>query len=181
MLCENCQQRPATVHQAVISNGNKTESHLCEVCAREKGHLHMPNFSLPNFGIDQLLAGLLGMEGSGPALQVPTRAEPRCPACGMTYSQFAESGRLGCGECYEHLEKQLTPLIRRIHTTTTHTGKVPKRTGGLVRLKKELLQAKEELNRAVANEQFEQAAQVRDRIKSLEARLKAGGDGGVVE
>lgn len=179
MLCEKCQEREAVVHQTWITNGEQTESHLCAKCAEENSQIHAANFPFPN--INQLLANLLGTEGLGQVPKVSARPEPACAACGMTYSQFAESGRLGCSECYEHLEKQLTPLIRRIHNTTVHTGKVPKRTGGVVRLKKELLQAKEELNRAIAQEHFEQAAQIRDHVRALEARLKAGGEGGAVE
>lgn len=180
MLCEKCQMREAMVHQTWIMNGQQTESHLCAKCAEESGKFQGAHIPFPN--INQLLASLLGSaESMGQPVTVQSRPEPQCPACGLTYSQFAETGRLGCSQCYEHMEKQLTPLIRRIHNTLLHTGKVPKRTGGLVRLRKDLLSAKEELNRAVAAEQFEEAAQIRDRIRALEARLKAGGEGNAVE
>lgn len=171
MQCENCGQRPATVHMTKIINGKKSESHLCEVCARESGQFDWEN----NFSLQGLLSTLMNHEFT-PA-QVPVaRAEPRCPSCGMTYQQFVDSGRLGCSQCYDHLEEQLGPLVRRIHGATAHTGKVPQRTGGLVKVRKELAMAKEELNRAVANEQFERAAELRDRIKALEQQIK-GGDG----
>lgn len=179
MLCEKCQMREAAVHQTWIANGQQSESHLCAKCAEESGKFSGAHLSFPN--INQLLVSLLGAEGLGQPLAVQSRPEPQCPACGLTYSQFAETGRLGCSQCYEHMEKQLSPLIRRIHNTTTHTGKVPKRTGGLVRLRKDLLQAKEELSKAVFMERFEDAAQIRDRIRVLEARLQAGGEGRAVE
>jgi protein arginine kinase activator len=178
MLCQKCQTREAVVHQTVIQNGHKSESHLCAVCAGQAGSVTLP---FANLNINQLLAGLLGGGAAAGGVTAPARAEPSCAACGMTYSQFAEAGKLGCSKCYEHLEPHLLPLVRRIHNTTVHTGKVPKRAGGSVQLRRELLQAKEALNRAVAREMFEEAAAIRDRVRSLEARLKAGGEGGAVE
>lgn len=178
MTCENCRQRPASVHLTKVINGQKSETHLCDQCAREQGQLDwMQPLSIPN-----LLASLLSQEEFAPkrGLGLPA-AEPRCPGCGITYSRFAETGRLGCSQCWEALGPQLSDLLRRIHGTIQHTGKVPKRTGGLVRLKKELHQMREELNRAVANEEFEKAAALRDRIRDLERKVKAGGEAHAVE
>jgi protein arginine kinase activator len=185
MQCENCGQRPATIHQTVVMNGQKQESHLCEVCAQEKGGFTMApgGFSFPNLSIHDLLSGFLGQLGANPlsAQAAPPQAEPHCQNCGMTYSQFAEGGRLGCAQCYDYLEPHLVPLIKRIHGNTTHTGKAPKRTGGIVRKKRELVSLKQSLQTAIAQENYEEAARVRDVIKTLEGQIQAGGDGGVVE
>ncbi|OTA41061.1 MAG: hypothetical protein A6D92_10355 [Symbiobacterium thermophilum] len=90
MRCERCGQREATVHQTVVTNGQKQESHLCVECAREVGAF--PDFSFPNLSVQQLLSSFLGQTlpgaGSSPAL----KPEPTCRHCGMTYSQFAQSG-----------------------------------------------------------------------------------------
>lgn len=186
MQCENCSQRLATVHQTVIVNGQKQEAHLCEVCAQEKGYFNLmspSNFSFPNLSIQQLLASFLGKEtvGGSPALQARPQAEPQCKHCGMTYSQFADSGRLGCAQCYDQLEPHLVPLIRRIHGTTTHGGKAPKRTGGIVRKKRELSALRQQLQVAVNQEQYEEAARLRDEIRQLEMQIQAGGEGHAVE
>lgn len=186
MQCENCSQRPASVHQTVIVNGQKQESHLCEVCAQEKGALGgmmaSGAFSFPNLSIAQLLSSFLGKEmPTSPTMPARQRTEPSCRHCGMTYSQFADSGRLGCSQCYDDLEPYLTPLIKRIHGTTGHTGKAPKRTGGIVRRKRELEALRQQLVQAVAQEQYEEAARLRDVVKRMESQIQAGGDGGDVE
>ncbi|MFZ5826026.1 MAG: UvrB/UvrC motif-containing protein [Bacillota bacterium] len=180
MLCENCQQREASVHQTVITNGKKEEHHLCEVCAREAGAL--PNFSFPNLSIQQLLGSFLGQEPfGGPSLKPPLQAEPTCRHCGMTYSEFAQSGVLGCAKCYDEMEPHLLPLIKRIQGTTTHSGKVPKRTGGIARKRRELDTLRRQLEQAIQNEQYEEAARLRDQMKQIEAEIKAGGGGHAVE
>lgn len=181
MQCQNCNQREASVHQTMIVNGHKQETHLCEVCAQEKGLFGQPSFSFPNLSMQQLLSSFLGQEMPGGAVLPRRQAEPQCKNCGMTYSQFANGGRLGCAQCYDYLEPHLLPLIKRIHGTTVHGGKAPKRTGGLARKKRELAGLRQQLAEAVATEQYEQAAQLRDQVKRLESEIQAGGDGVVVE
>lgn len=181
VLCENCGHRPATVHQTVIMNGVKQESHLCEVCAREKGQEAGTGFSFPNLSIQQLLSSFLGQEMLGAGSTPRAKAEPHCQKCGMTYSEFANGGLLGCSQCYEQLEPYLVPLIKRIQGTTTHSGKAPKRTGGLVRKRRDLEALKQQLHIAIQQEQYEEAARIRDRVREMEAELQAGGGNVAVE
>jgi protein arginine kinase activator len=91
----------------------------------------------------------------------------------MTYADFGRSGKIGCGECYTAYGDRLEPLLRRIHGTSCHTGKVPRRGGGKLALRQRLRQLKSELDGHVRNEEYEQAAKVRDEIKALEGQLKA--------
>lgn len=165
MLCERCQQRPASVHVTRIVNGEKTELYLCQECAREL----QPQL---NFSIPQFLAGLLDYD---PELEVkaPPSVES-CPECGLTYEQFHETGRLGCPGCYHHLAERLDPLIRRIQGSSQHRGKVPRRAGGNLRLRREIENLRARLQQLVQQEEFEKAAQVRDRIRDLEGRLEKG-------
>ncbi|MGE5675848.1 MAG: UvrB/UvrC motif-containing protein [Mycobacterium leprae] len=179
MLCDRCGQREAVYHQTVIVNGNKQESHVCEECAQEMGFQGMttPSFSFPgNLTIGDLLSSFLGGLDFGPAIAAPKQAEPRCSHCGMTYSQFAESGRLGCAHCYDDLESALVPLIKRVQGTTNHAGKAPKRTGGLIRKQRDLEELRRKQLDAVRNENYEEAARMRDAIKEMENQLNAGGD-----
>jgi protein arginine kinase activator len=183
MQCENCGQRPATIHQTVIANGQKQESHLCEVCAQENGQIFSGSaHAFPNLSIHQLLASFMGQEMSaGSAALSRRQAAPRCASCGLTYSEFADSGRLGCADCYDQLEPHLVPLIKRIHGTTVHSGKVPKRAGGVVRQKRELEGFKQQLNEAIHQERYEDAVRLRDAMRTLQAQIEAGGEGGAVE
>ncbi|MDF2627980.1 MAG: hypothetical protein K0R39_1811 [Symbiobacteriaceae bacterium] len=180
MQCDNCGQRPAVFHTTTVVNGQKQEAHLCEVCAHEKGQA---SFTFPNLSIQQLLSSFLGQDpfvvGARTAPQ--QQAEPTCKNCGTTYSQFADGGRLGCAQCYDHLEMYLNPLIKRIQGTTVHAGKAPKRTGGIVRKKRELASLRQDLQGAIQGENYEEAARLRDQIKQIESQIQAGGDGSGME
>lgn len=164
-------------------NNQREESHLCDQCAREQGQGASEGvFGFPNFSLQQLLSSLLESDTWGVPLPSPQRSgEQRCPSCDLTFRQFKEHGFLGCGKCYETFESELAPLLRRVQGAEAHQGKAPKRTGGVLRLRKELSQLKADLQRAVEREEFEKAAQLRDRIKELEQQVKAGGGANAVE
>lgn len=168
MVCQECQLRPATVHFTKIINGEKSEFHLCEQCAREKGGL-MFGQSSGGFSLNNLLSGLLSYDPSG----IPASSQSlRCETCGMTYAQFSQVGRFGCADCYKSFASRLDPLLRRIHGSTTHTGKVPERSGGLLKKRKELQELKRQLQQKIQLEQFEDAAILRDRIRALENEIE---------
>lgn len=167
MLCEKCKERPATVHYTEIVNNQKREMHLCEVCAREEGVGTFGFF--PQLDLHNFLAGILEPEPTG--LKVRP-AEVRCPACGLTEGEFAAQGLLGCGECYNHFTARLEPVLRRIHGATRHVGKTPAKAvavqGRQATRADEIERLKAELAEAVAREEFERAAELRDRIRTLE-------------
>ncbi|WP_096438115.1 UvrB/UvrC motif-containing protein [Alteribacter populi] len=173
MLCQECQKRQATLHFTKIINGEKTEFHICDVCAKEKGE-HIPGSN--SFSIHQLLSGLLDFDQSisthpsSAARQVSENST--CPNCNMNYEQFAEIGRFGCAECYKTFQSKLDPIFKRIHSgNSTHGGKVPKRIGQDLHLHKEIEKLKEELQILISKEEFEKAAEIRDQIRSLEKSL----------
>lgn len=177
MLCQECGKKPATVHYTKIVNNQKTEYHMCEQCAREKGELDLSFGFDPGFSIHNLLAGLLDMDVPGGTLQSPSSQIAKCPTCGLSYSEFSRSGRLGCSDCYDAFTGQLEPLLRRIQGSTSHTGKVPERTGGIVKLDQEVRKLTQELQAAVDAEEFEQAASLRDRIREIKRQLEEGQGG----
>jgi protein arginine kinase activator len=176
MLCEECGKRPANLHLTKIVSGEKTEHHICEQCAKEKGDV-LSNFS--NFGIHQLLSGLLNFDPSNKSVlggfsqsQSSGQTKPyRCETCGLTYAQFSKSGRFGCSDCYEYFGDNLDPLFRRIHGNTQHIGKVPEKAGGHIKLQRELDQLKQALQTYIRSEEFEKAAEIRDRIRALEKKI----------
>jgi len=103
----------------------------------------------------------------------------QCPKCGLVYSNFKETGRLGCSECYPTFRSQLRPLLRRVHGSTKHVGKAPVRDAARVALRREVQRLHEELQKAVEREDFESAADLRDRIKKMEANdVRAAAAGG---
>lgn len=168
MLCDECKERPATVHVVKVVNGVKTEMKLCEQCAREKGAFQV--FIEPPFSLPKLISAMLQMDQG--QTDVPGRdAADQCPACGIEYSEFKRTGFLGCPECYTYFGPRLRPLYRRIHGATRHTGKVPARAGGPLKARRELASLEAELREAIAAEAYEKAAELRDRIRQLKRQL----------
>lgn len=172
MLCQRCQERPATVHFTSIVGGEKSAYHLCEQCAKEKGDVLVK--AAKAFDFNHLLSGLLNMESS-PGFATPPPTTLRCDVCGMTYHQFTQLGRLGCPQCYDSFAQRLEPLLRRIQSDTSHSGKVPLRTGERVKVRKNLDRLRKELQQSIAQEQFERAAQLRDEIRQMEQHVDQKG------
>lgn len=171
MLCQECQERQASLHFTKIINGEKTEFHFCDVCAKEKGE-HIPGSN--SFSIHQLLSGLLDVDqpiSANNGLVTPKK-QLRCNNCGLSYRQFTEIGRFGCTKCFEVFNEKLDPIFRRIHSgNTVHGGKIPKRRGKDLHIHKEIEQLKSQMQHHIAKEEFEEAAVVRDKIRSLEKSL----------
>jgi len=176
VLCEDCGQRPASVHVTKLVNNQKTEYHLCEECARRRNEgWGFLGFGEPGFSLEKFLAGLLAQEPAwGPGPGVVARRALRCRRCGWSYEQFREAGRLGCGECYRSFGDHLEPLLRRLHGSVQHVGKAPKRTAGRLGLSREIERLRRELQELIAKEEFERAAEVRDRIRELERQAVQG-------
>ncbi|OUM95100.1 MAG: hypothetical protein A9Z00_12260 [Thermobacillus sp. ZCTH02-B1] len=171
MLCQDCGKRPATLHFTKIVNGEKSEFHFCEACARERGEL-IPG-TANGFSIHSLLSGLLDFDPPGGGAGHVSHPL-RCESCGLTYSQFSKVGRFGCSDCYRYFSGKLDGLLKRVHGNTVHVGKVPQRAGRMIRSRREIDRLKRELQERIAREDFESAARIRDRIRELERRLAEG-------
>ena len=177
MLCDICGESPATVHLTEIIDDKMTELHLCEDCAQKKS-AQMES----HFGLADLLAGLADL--GSPFTKTKKEAKIKCSSCGLTYEDFKKVGRLGCGECYSAFREALLPLLKRIHGSTQHYGKSPKRlamavkTGkaakstAAIKPKDELQDLRQRLQKAIQQEEFEEAAILRDKIREMERKSK---------
>lgn len=163
MLCEKCRQSEATVHITRVVNGSRQDRHYCEACATTQETL---DFDTP-FAANSFLTSLIESIQSTP-IKVNYIKTTTCTKCGMNYGRFRQTGRLGCDECYQAFGDKLAPLIKRVQGFDRHTGKAPRRAGGALRLKREIEGLKAELQRALAEEAYETAAVLRDRIRALE-------------
>ena len=76
----------------------------------------------------------------------------RCEECGMTYTQFSKAGRFGCRSCYEYFDERLNPLFKKVHGSTTHVGKIPKRGGSQIQVKRQLDDLKVSAKRIIEEE-----------------------------
>ena len=117
MTCDICHKKGATVHLTEIINDKVTKLHLCEHCAREKGE-EMEG----HFGLSDLLAGLTDL---GIKAEPQIISKTKCPKCGFTLHDLRKIGRLGCSTCYDAFKDQLAPLLKQIHGSDRHIGKIP--------------------------------------------------------
>ena len=163
MLCDNCKKRQATVRYEENINGEKKSINLCSICSNKLGilsHNFMDNM-LFSFFDEPLSIGYEKIE------------ENKCPKCGWSFSDYAKTGLLGCGECYRTFESKLSPIVQKIHGKECHikinknvTKKKEKADGN----KNEIDDLRQELNKAIEKEEYEKAAEIRDKIKKLNER-----------
>jgi protein arginine kinase activator len=165
MQCDHCGQRPAAIHLTQIVDNSVTTLHLCEVCAAEKGV--QTGATVAKFPLSDFLASM----GKGAAGKLPAVAdESPCGFCGATLKDFRETGRLGCPHCYASFEPHLRDLLRRLHGSSQHVGEVylPPSVAGEAPAQGRLGDLRDQLRRAVEAENFELAAELRDRIRVLD-------------
>ncbi|MBB5148888.1 MULTISPECIES: UvrB/UvrC motif-containing protein [Ureibacillus] len=180
MICEHCKQRKATVTVTQIINGHKSEKHYCEVCAAQFHPFNLDFHKEEQIPIHQLLSNWFGMpiwknETQERAVQ-PSIQTNACPACGFTFRKFLNEGKLGCPQCYETFGEKLPQVLAKIQAGTKHTGKRPGQKVDNNRIiKKQIEHAREQLQLAIQDERFEDAAKFRDEIKALERKLEMGG------
>ncbi|UCG46797.1 MAG: UvrB/UvrC motif-containing protein [Phycisphaerales bacterium] len=164
MQCQVCNKNEATIHLTEISEGVRTEMHVCEHCAQEQGIAVKSNMP-----INELLSSLLAVQPADDELAGPSEQNLTCPNCGFTLDQFRKEGVLGCPHDYEVFEKSLLPLIEKAQDgKTAHCGKLPSKTPRDARRQIELLDLRRRLETAVSNEDYELAAKLRDQINQME-------------
>ena len=165
MKCQKC-AKPATFHITdIVEKGKHREFHFCDEHARQ--HLAPPDESSEP-PISELAKKLI-CEYDRVPMREPSPADKQvCPICQITFLEFRNSGRLGCPYDYEVFRDELMPLLENIHGETRHSGKVPKRAPRNTQQQTTLIQLRNELKRAVAAEDYEAAARLRDKIKGIE-------------
>jgi protein arginine kinase activator len=162
MLCEDCHKKEATFHLTREKGKEKFDLHLCQECAEKRGFRN-PLEAAP-FPLAEFLSGMLIQSKTK---KTEKATEERCSVCGMSFSDFSKVGRLGCGNCYQTFRGQLNDLLRKVHGSTSHRGKFPHSRKDVMRPLWEESKLQEELKRAIQDENFEKAAELRDRLKAL--------------
>ena len=155
-----CQKKEAKIHLTDVKDGKLKKVDLCEECAKAKGVDDPTGFALAD-----LLMGL----GASEELAAGSDSGPElaCPTCGFTQADFKKSGRLGCPDCYTTFAEGLGGVLKTMHKGTRHAGKIPRalRLGRDIQDRLRTLQRN--LEEAVAVENYEEAARLRDQIKAL--------------
>lgn len=160
-MCEHCHENPANI-RIVQQLGDQVSKHfLCEACAEKLG---LKGEGI-NFSLASMLTAFANLDSVAGAEE--ERANETACSCGLTFSDFRESGRLGCARCYDTFSPQLASLLRKIHGNTEHRGKSPERRQATVSRNREIVQLRDRLRDAVRREDYEAAAALRDRIRVL--------------
>ncbi len=167
MLCQNCGKYEATTHVKRIINGESAEAHLCSDCAKALGYTDVFG------GFGNTFGDLLGSFFGEPQMSSLSSRTIHCEKCGNTFNDIVNSGKLGCADCYTTFYDKLLPSLQRIHGKTRHEGKNPKIIKTEVANHVNVLeQLEKELKAAIEQQNFEKAAELRDKINSL----KEGGN-----
>lgn len=171
MTCEICKERAATVHLTQVIDGKVKKMHLCEQCAAKtgidvNGPLSITDILL-GMGVPKQSAetAAAAMDSSGP--------ERTCPRCHMRRSDFKKGGRFGCAECYDAFADELPPLLKQMHRSDHHVGKVPTHPVRRGRSASDVASLQVQMKKAIAAEKFEEAARLRDEIEAIKAQAKA--------
>lgn len=160
MLCQRCHKNEATVHIKNNINGNVTEMMLCRECA-EKENLT----SFFQFPSDNLFSGFFNDSIFGSEL---VSEQKTCPLCGATRRDLAASGKPGCAKCYEVFGDELAKIIYGIHGNALHAGVRPGKHMERIEHNREIEELKKQQKEAVLAQNYEKAAELRDKIRALE-------------
>lgn len=189
IVCQSCGQNPATIHYTNIGEDDeRIELNFCEACAAAQGISSEGSFpdklagALAGGMVGEMVGGMAGAMASAMAESLEeaqrTTLDLSCPHCGITFAEFRRKGRLGCPMDYEEFRGPLEAMLRAEHDNhLRHRGRLPLgRVDAQSTVNERLLYLRRELDEAVASENYEAAARIRDEIRVIESgSLPAGG------
>lgn len=166
MMCDECGIRPATIRLTTIVNGEKKDRNLCSECLSSTQRFQQDFSALAGH-----LNGLLDALKSGISSGITKQEDPiptlECTHCGTTYESFHKSGMLGCAHCYTDFRDALEAMLSRTQGHTQHIGRAPGGTDSLLSLKLKIERLQQKLAHAIAQEEYEAAAKLRDELRVL--------------
>lgn len=169
MKCQNCGKDEVNYHYTQVVNGNKKEIALCKECAKELG-ITMWDFQMP-IDISNFLGGFFTDFPDNTLKDIVKIDELKCKNCSMTYEEFKKSGKFGCANCYEAFSNYVQPILKSLQGADTHVGRKPilvakkeEKEKIVLKEEEEINKLKEELKKAIQEERYEDAAQIRDEI-----------------
>lgn len=161
MLCDGCGKNPARIKMVTVVNGEKRETNLCPECAAKR------NLSPKANGMEKLFSAIFGTEGA-------SNESPACAKCGMKFATAVKKQRVGCPACYESFREQIAAGLKSRQGADTHIGRVPQARRDS--REETILELQQEMDLAVACENFEEAAVLRDAIRALTATGEGGSE-----
>lgn len=172
MKCECCHEAEATIHLTQVIDGEVKKLNLCQDCAQKNGiDLNSP------ISITDVLLGLGAQSGAQKDHTIMSEFDLSCGRCQMTRAEFKKSARLGCPECYKAFMGELSALIQAMHHSRQHVGKIPARQGNEARITAQIASLQKDIETAIAKEEYEIAANLRDKIRALKEGSKQPANG----
>ncbi|MFW5802682.1 MAG: UvrB/UvrC motif-containing protein [Verrucomicrobiota bacterium] len=196
MLCQICQKNPATLHIEEVVGSTKTTLHLCSDCAKTTqtdDHAGDNNLKLAALAYQLASDKLKALHGEAGAL--PNVPHQICKKCSTTLAEYHNTGRLGCPECYDSFREHMQPILEHMHRGTSHSGTAPPDAKQATKppapnadtadaatqngtpehppqpppepASETIARLRKQLDQAVKNENYEQAAKLRDRLRAL--------------
>lgn len=177
MICEHCKQRHANVKVTQVVDDQQVNHHYCEICATQFYPTQLEHKQEP-MKLHQLLSSWFGtpsmQQDVGNQMKQSSKQQT-CPKCGFSYQRFLKEGKLGCAMCYETFRHELPPIFSRLQAASTHIGKMPVDINNTIALKKKIKELRTEMQVAIVEERFEDAAKLRDEVKEIEYALQTKG------
>ncbi|MHB9031038.1 MAG: UvrB/UvrC motif-containing protein [Candidatus Latescibacterota bacterium] len=171
MKCQICRENPANIVFTKIVNNEKVVLHICGECAQKKGLTieigHPESITAAKSGIEDALGGEHRQETGAPNLV--------CEICGLPFAEFKKTGYVGCDNCYDAFNRYIVNILKQIHGSAVHQGKVPLHLAGDVELKKHVRTLRLRLQHCIEAEDYERAAELRDKIATLEGKVVKDG------
>ena len=164
MKCQRCNKNEANTHYTQIINGKKKEYFLCSECAHESEEINGLKFGFDN-EFDNFFSGFLSSPYTHS--KAINKVSDTCDMCHMSFNEFLRGGKLGCSKCYEKFESRLVNPFKQIHSSVVHTGKVPQKAGEELKKTRKLEKLENELKEAINIQNFELAAELRDKINDM--------------
>lgn len=176
MLCQNCGKNEANFRYTQIINGVKKELILCTDCAKKLG---VDNIDIP-INFSSFLGDFFNDYAENSLLPSFSTNDVKCKTCNMTYNDFINTGMFGCSDCYDVFSNPIDSLLKNLHGTSEHIGrgiksasleesqKIKPKKQEKDKKKDELENLKKDLEKAIKEERYEDAAKIRDKIKEID-------------
>lgn len=161
-LCMKCKKSEATVRITKIIKGEVREVRLCQECAGKLSPFQKP------IGLSKVLADLLQANKQEKLVSTSGKV---CPNCGISLEDYRSSLFVGCRECYTVFEDELKRDLRKFHGSTVHVGKTPAKYAELAQKTASIEDLRKKMEESIKNEDFEEAAQLRDKLRELKTKL----------
>lgn len=165
MLCTHCNKKEATFHYKTVTNGKTQEMHLCGDCASELG---FGEKYADLFGDALNFNSILNQFFVSSDKKLSDSKQLKCENCGMDYSRFNSTGLLGCEKCYDVFSDALETMMQKTQGATVHNGKITGPDSEKIKKQNDIKKLKSDLQKAILEEKYEIAAEIRDQIKILE-------------